>query len=182
MFQLRCHETHTHDCLTALCPGLPAWLVPKETFTHSHPSWSSDILYQLPSSTIHSILLIQLTCLTVLFHNVSTAPSWSSSWYGILCFLLCAFLHPVIIINTANIMSLIPIFLLAPYLEICLALKPCIHLTIVIWSATPFSFLTGHVSFTCNILFRTQLLHNLPWHKHPTKIVTRLVAFIHFVQ
>jgi len=124
-------NTHT-TVLTALCPGLPAWLVPKETFTQSHPSWSSDILYQLPSSTIHSILLTQVTCLTVLFHNLSPAPSWSSSWYGILCFLLCAFLRPVIIINTANIISLIPISLLAPYLEICLALKPCIHLTIVI--------------------------------------------------
>ena len=43
----------------------------KKTFTHSHPSWSSDILYQLPpSTTIHSILFVQFTCLTDLFHNL----------------------------------------------------------------------------------------------------------------
>ena len=34
-------------------PGTP---VPEETFTRSHPTWSSHILYQLPlSTTIHSI-------------------------------------------------------------------------------------------------------------------------------
>jgi len=44
-------------------PGGP---VPEETFTHSNPSWPSDILYQLPpSTTIHNILLVQSTCLTV---------------------------------------------------------------------------------------------------------------------
>jgi len=53
-------------------PGRP---VPEETFTRSHPSWSSDIHYQLPPfTTIHSILFVQFTCLTVLFDNLS----WSS--------------------------------------------------------------------------------------------------------
>jgi len=59
--------------------------VSEETFAHSHPSWSSDILCQLPSSTIRSIassLTVQFTCLTVLFHNLSPGPLWSSSWSG----------------------------------------------------------------------------------------------------
>ena len=61
------------------------WPVPEETFTHSHPSWSSDILYQLPpSTTIHSIPLVQFTCLTVLFLNLSPGPLWSSCWSRIL--------------------------------------------------------------------------------------------------
>jgi len=35
--------------------------VPEETFTHTHSSWSQDILYKLPPSTkIHSILLFNL--------------------------------------------------------------------------------------------------------------------------
>ena len=43
----------------------------KKTFTHS-TSWSSSNLYQLlPSTTIHSILPVQFTCLTILFHNLS---------------------------------------------------------------------------------------------------------------
>ena len=44
----------------------------EETFTHSHLSWSSVIPYLLPpSTTIHSILPVQFTCLTVFFHNLS---------------------------------------------------------------------------------------------------------------
>jgi len=62
-------HTHTHNRLT----------VPEEKLTHSHPSWSSDILYQLPPfTTIHSILSVQFTCLTVLFDNLSTM--WQSSY------------------------------------------------------------------------------------------------------
>jgi len=50
---------HTCNCFTAFGPGQAGGPVPEETFTHSHPSWSSDILYQLPpSATIHSILFI----------------------------------------------------------------------------------------------------------------------------
>jgi len=53
-------------------PGEP---VKEETFTHSHLSCSSTILYQLPpSTTIHSILPAQFTCLTVFLHNLSLSP------------------------------------------------------------------------------------------------------------
>ena len=37
---------HTHTTILRLCgfcPRQPEWAVPEETFTHSHPSWSSDI-------------------------------------------------------------------------------------------------------------------------------------------
>jgi len=69
--------------------------VPEETITHSHPSWSSDILYQLPPfTTIHCILCVQFTCLTVLFDNLSPGPLLSSSWSWTLYFILHAFLHP----------------------------------------------------------------------------------------
>ena len=61
-------HTHRHNRLTAFGPDYPGRPVPEETFTHSHPSWSSDILYQLPPfTTIHSILFVQCTSLTVLF-------------------------------------------------------------------------------------------------------------------
>jgi len=49
-------------------PGEP---VPEETFTHSHLSWSSIIPYLLPPSfTIHGILPIQSTHMTV-FSTIS---------------------------------------------------------------------------------------------------------------
>jgi len=58
-------------------PGEP---VPEETFTHSHLSWSSIVPYLLlPSTTIHGILPVQSTCLTVLFHNLCPSFSWSTS-------------------------------------------------------------------------------------------------------
>ena len=56
-----------HNTITAVLrpyvrvyPGEP---VPEKTLTHP-PSWSSSNLYQLlPSTTIHSILLVQIMCL-----------------------------------------------------------------------------------------------------------------------
>jgi len=60
-------------------PGEP---VPEETLTHP-PSWSSSNIYQLlPSTTIHSILLVQITCLTIFLHNLIPCPLWSTSWSG----------------------------------------------------------------------------------------------------
>jgi len=56
-------------------PGEP---VPEETFTHP-PSWSSSNLYQLlPSTAIHSILSVQITCLAIFLHNLSPCPIWST--------------------------------------------------------------------------------------------------------
>ena len=97
-------STHTHTCSTILWPlvrDYPGKPVPEETFTHSHPSWWSDILYQLPPfTTIYSIPCVQFMCLTVLFDNLSPGPIWSSSWA--LCFILHAFLYPVIIFFTQH--------------------------------------------------------------------------------
>jgi len=57
-------------------PGEP---IPEVTITNSHLSWSSAILYQLSSSTmIHSILPVQLACLT----SFCTTPLQSSlAWH-----------------------------------------------------------------------------------------------------
>jgi len=82
------HKEHTHTHTTIQRPlvrDYPGRLVPEETLTHSqsHPSWSSDILYQLPPfTTIHSILCVQFMSLTVLFDNLSPGPLWSSSCLG----------------------------------------------------------------------------------------------------
>ena len=57
-------------------PGRP---VPEETFTRSHPSWSTYFLYHLSQfAPVHGILFIQLTCLTVLLDNLFPGPLWSS--------------------------------------------------------------------------------------------------------
>ena len=57
-------------------------LVPKETLTHP-PFWSSSNLYQLlPSTTIHSILPVQITCLAMFSHNFFPCRLWSTSWSG----------------------------------------------------------------------------------------------------
>jgi len=72
----------------------PGELVPEETLTHSHLSQSAVMPYLLPPSmTIHGILPVQFTCLTVFFHNLSLGFLWSTSWPGTLHFILHTFLH-----------------------------------------------------------------------------------------
>jgi len=72
--------------------------VPEETFTHSHLSWSSITPYLLrPSDTIHGILCVQSTRLTVYFHNLCLSYLWSTSWPDTLHFILHTFLHPIIV-------------------------------------------------------------------------------------
>ena len=77
-----------------------------KTFTRSHPSWSTYFLYHLsPFATVHGILSIQLTCLTVLSNNLFPGPLWSSPWSWTLNFILHAFLHPIIINPTQTTTS-----------------------------------------------------------------------------
>jgi len=63
------------------------------------PTLTHPIHQRPPFTTIHSILSVQFTCLTVLFDNLSPGPFWSSSWSSTFCFILRAFLHPIIIFS-----------------------------------------------------------------------------------
>ena len=93
-------------------PGEP---VPKETFTHSHLSWSTIIPYLVPLSiTIHGILPVQFTC----WQSFSTIvlPKFSFiyllAWHPQLhipyisspnhCLLFAAYPHTVIYKSTNN--------------------------------------------------------------------------------
>ena len=154
------------------CPGRP---VPEETFTHSHPSWSSDILYELPpSTTIHSILLVLFVCLTVLSTTslqvlfglpVGLGPSTSYSMHFFTQSLssfrsTCQCQRSLFCCNTNVISSLHNLSPSSHLGNLSFSLMPHIHLTILIcacWSATTFSFLIGQVSLPCNILLRTHV-------------------------
>jgi len=91
------HHTHIQPFYSSLDfvqnnPGEP---VPEETFTHSHPSWSSNIPIcflhlQDPWHPLYSI-----RALYSLFNNLSPCFLWSTSWPGTLHFILHTFLHPV---------------------------------------------------------------------------------------
>jgi len=85
--------TTTTTVLRPFVQDYPGEPVPEETLTHP-PSWSSSSLYQLlPSTTIHSILLVQITCLAVFLHNLSPCPLWFTSWFGALH--LMSFFHQI---------------------------------------------------------------------------------------
>ena len=173
-------HTHTQPFNPPFVQDYPGKPVPEETFTHSHPSWSPDILYQLPpSTTIHSILLVQYTCLTVLFHNLSGSSLVFLLVWNCLLHTLYIFSHnhyllfrntcphqsSLICCSTRIMSTILNISLNSLLGNLSVTLMPHIHLTIVIsarWSATSFSFLTGQVSLPCSILFRTQLLYNFP--------------------
>ena len=99
--------THTHTQpfygSVEIVRDNPGELVPEETFAHPHLSWSSIIPYLLPLSImIHGILLAQFTCLTVFLHNRCPSFLWSTSWPGILHFILHTFLHPIIVFFLQN--------------------------------------------------------------------------------
>ena len=111
------YTRHAHNRLTAFGPGLPGRPVPEATLTHSHPSWSSDILYHLPpSTTIYSILCVQITCMTVLFDNLCPGPlglgpstSYSVHFFTHLSSFCstCPYHRSLLCCNT-NVMSSIP--------------------------------------------------------------------------
>ena len=70
----------------------------KHSPTHHPESWSSPNLYQLlPSTTIHSILPVQIACLAIFLHNLSPFPLWSTgtSWSGALHLIFHTFIHPI---------------------------------------------------------------------------------------
>jgi len=94
--------THIHTqpfyCSMDFVQDNPGELVPEETFTHSHLSWSSIVPYLLhPSTAIHVILPVQSTHLTIFFHSLSPSFLWSTSWPGTLHFILRTFLHLIIV-------------------------------------------------------------------------------------
>jgi len=78
---------------TSLVQDYPGEPVPEDTHP---PSWSSSNLYQLlPSTTIHSILPVQITCLAIFLRNLCPHPIWSTSWSGALHLIFHTFLDPV---------------------------------------------------------------------------------------
>jgi len=171
-------STTTTTILGPFVWDYPGELVPEETLTHP-PSWSSSSFYQLlPSTTIHSIILVQITCLTIFAQPLSMSsglplalePSTSYSIHFFTQSLssfrsTCPYNHNLFCCSiniVSSIPSLSPNSLLGT-LSFTLTLH--IHLTILIsarWSVTSFSFLTGQVSLPCSILLRTQLLYSLP--------------------
>ena len=92
---VKCHNNNNNNHLRPFVRDNPGEPVPEETLTHP-PSWSSSSLYQLlPSTTIRSILLVQITCLAIFLHNLFSCPLWYPSWSGALHLIFHSFLHPV---------------------------------------------------------------------------------------
>ena len=56
--------------------------------------------------------MVQFTCLTALFHNLSPFPLWSASWCGTLYFILNTFLHPVILFFATHAHTIAACFVL----------------------------------------------------------------------
>ena len=80
---------------TALGLGLPGWAGTRRNI-HPPTIWSSSNLYQLiPSTMIHSILPVQITCLAIFLHNLPPCPLWCISWSGALHLIFHTFLHSI---------------------------------------------------------------------------------------
>jgi len=121
---------HSPDGDTTQANLLP---VPEETLTHP-PSWSSSSLHQLlPSTMIHSILPLQITCLAIFAQPLSMSSLvyllvWSSPPHipyissPNQCLLFAA--HAQTIATCFAVLSILYhlflVFLSTPYLELCL--------------------------------------------------------------
>ena len=67
------YNNNNNNHLTAVCP------VPEESFTRSHPSWSTYFLYHLsPFATVHGILFIQLKQSVSFSHRFQDISNTSS--------------------------------------------------------------------------------------------------------
>ena len=156
----------------ALCLGLPGWVGTRSSLTHP-PSWSPFNLCQLlPSTTIHSILPVQITCLAIFFAQPLSMSSlvyllaWSppphipyiSSPNQCLLFATHAHIIATSFAVVSILYHLFLAFLLTPYLELYIYLNithPSDHSHLCSLKTTSFSFLTGQVSLLCSILLRT---------------------------
>ena len=172
------NNNNNDNRFTALCPELPRWA---DTRRNTYPPTILIIthLYQLlPSTTIHSILLVQIACLAIFLHNLSPRPfglplglepstSYSIHFFTQSVYSFCSTCpyHCNLFCCSISIISSIPSLSLNSLLgTLSFTLTLHIHLTILIsarWSATSFSFLTGQVSIPCSILLCTQLLYSL---------------------
>ena len=134
---LACIRLTTTTVLRLFVRNYPGEPVPEETLTHP-PSWSSSSLYQLlPSTTIYSILRVQITRLAIFLHNLFLCPLWSTSRSGALHLIFHTFLHPINVFFFAAhahtiatyfavvsiLYHLFLVFLSTPYLELCLYLN-----------------------------------------------------------
>jgi len=87
---------NNNNRFTALSPGLTGWAGTRRNTRPPTILIISPNLYQLlPSTMIHSILHVQITCLAIFLHNLSPRPVWSTSWSGALCLIFHTLLHPV---------------------------------------------------------------------------------------
>jgi len=106
----------------------------KHSPTHRPDHHPVLILYQLlPSTTIHSILPVQITCLAIFLHNLFPHPLWSTSWSGpstsysihfftrsVSSFRSTCPYHRNLLCCSIKITHLFLVFLSTPYLELCL--------------------------------------------------------------
>jgi len=100
---VNCSQHTTTTVLRPFGRDYPGEPVPEETLTHP-PSRSSSNLYQLlPSTMIHSILLVQNPCLAIFLHNLFPCPLWSTSWSGALHLIFHTFLHPISVLFSQHI-------------------------------------------------------------------------------
>jgi len=82
------HTQQHNNHFTTLCSGLPGWAGSRRN-THPPTSLIAQSLPASSSTTIHSILPVQITRLAIFLHNLSTSSS------GALHLIIRTFLHPI---------------------------------------------------------------------------------------
>jgi len=72
---------YNNNHITVLCPGLLGWAGSRRNIHPlTYPDSSSNLYQLLPSTTMHIVIPVQFTCLTIFLHNLSAGRLWSTSW------------------------------------------------------------------------------------------------------
>jgi len=118
----RCIVTQTTTTTTilrpyGLCPRRPGLAGTRRNIHQltpivviNHPLSASSIFYD-PWHPHCSV-----ACLSVFFHNLSPSFLWSTSWPGILHFILHTFLHPISLLFAAHAHTITTCFAVVPKL------------------------------------------------------------------
>ena len=171
--QNTCMRTHTHTH-TQLFYGSMDFV---SRYKKKHSPTNTYLLH--PSTTIHGILPVWSTCLTIFpqslskfslvyllaWHSPLHTPYISSPNHCLLFHNTCQYHRSLFRCSTEIILSN-PSLSLNPLLgNLSCSFTPHIHLTIFIsacWSSTSFFFFMGQVSLPCATILCTQPLYNHP--------------------
>jgi len=101
----------------------------------------------LPSTMIHSILPVQITCLAIFLHNLSPCPLWSTTWSGALHLIFHTYLHPISVFFSQHM----PI----PDVATGFAVVSILYHLLLVFLSTPYLVRVTNLQYNTNVAIKS---------------------------